>query len=161
MDLTSLIWHLAALLAALWASLAYRSLVSRYRELQEGLVVSLLSGPRLQGKIASRRSARIRALRWFSEELSRIHRRAIRVDVCKGDSELLQADHSLWCEAMCKLHDMSQDKNFPLSLPEDKAILLCWASAARKENSSHSADASQPENQIGQWQIMTEQGRQV
>lgn len=76
MDLTNLIWHLAAAVAALWAGFAYRSLSSRYSELRHAVVNSMLQLHQAAGSnsstsvFASRnRSLRVRALRWLCQEV--------------------------------------------------------------------------------------------
>lgn len=106
MELTNLIWHLGAALAAVWAALAYRALNTRHAELRRSVLVSLLplrqqdqSKP-LQPPLLQRRSLRLRTLRWVAEELRAVYGFDVVVD---ASQELLELDQPIWSAAIGEL----------------------------------------------------------
>lgn len=106
MELTNLIWHLGAALAAVWAALAYRTLNTRHVELRRSVLVSLLP-LRLQGQsnplpapLLQRRSLRLRTLRWVAEEMHAVHGFEVVVD---ASQELLELDQPVWSAAVGEL----------------------------------------------------------
>lgn len=106
MELTNLIWHLGAALAAVWAAFAYRALSARHAELRSSVLVSLLPMER-QGASESasppllqRRSLRMRTLRWVAEELRDVYGFNVIVD---ASQELLEMDQPAWNAALGEL----------------------------------------------------------
>lgn len=106
MELTNLIWHLGAALAAFWAAIAYRSLNARHIELRRSVLVSLLplrqqgSSDSLPAPLLQRRSLRSRTLRWVAEELRAVHGIEVVVDASQG---LLETEQPIWSAAVGEL----------------------------------------------------------
>ena len=117
MELTNLIWHLGALLAAIWAAFAYRSMLMRNKELEEGVLVSLLerkvesSVVPSQRQLALRRSARARALRWYSEEFLRRNHVAL---TWKDMPTLLALSEESWRAVISELHETLMQRGMPM-----------------------------------------------
>ena len=130
MELTNFIWHLGAVLAALWAGLAYRSLKVKFIELEQGVMASLLedegSGDSPLSPALERRrvSVRARALRWFSRELAR--KRQVQVEFSNRQN-LYQMPQSEWCVATRRLSGLFVDDAFFGGVSE-RACQLMWTS---------------------------------
>lgn len=112
MELTNLIWHLGAAIAALWAGFAYRGLRARYADLTESVLPSVLrihtahqldSGG--QALSAKERSSRVRALRWLVSEFGRHY--GIQCTVDDQQSFVLLATQQ-WLTAFSQLFECSQ-----------------------------------------------------
>lgn len=109
MELTNLIWHLGAALAAIWAGLAYRSLNHRFVELEQGLLTSLVLDDSALAEADGatrdnrrRQVARARAVRWIASELKRTH--GLQLEI-RDKKTLFELPHSDWCRAISRLHD--------------------------------------------------------
>ncbi|MEN9809548.1 MAG: hypothetical protein RLZZ488_1115 [Pseudomonadota bacterium] len=106
MELTNLIWHLGAALAAFWAAIAYRALNARHIELRRSVLVSLLplrqqgTSDSLPAPVLQRRSLRLRTLRWVAEELRVNYGFEVVVD---ASQELLELDQPIWSAAVGEL----------------------------------------------------------
>jgi hypothetical protein len=112
MELTNLIWHLGAAIAALWAAFAYRSLNVRYAELTESVLPAVLpvhknrQGEASEGALSARgRSYRIRAVRWLVAEFGRTHGISCSLDAPQNFGSLEQ---SRWVAAFSQLFECSQ-----------------------------------------------------
>lgn len=134
MELTNLIWHLGALLASLWAAFSYRSLLVRQKELEEGVLASLLESraemstasddlgsPR---HLALQRSVRTRALRWYSDEFTR--RCQVSITWQNMSSLLTLPDHQ-WRRAVTALQFLLVEQKLPLEGAVTK-LKLTWKS---------------------------------
>jgi hypothetical protein len=112
MELTNLIWHLGAALAALWAGLAYRSLSARYAEVRESVLPSVLQVHKTESGEstafvlpAQERSSRVRALRWMVTEFARNYG----VECTVGEQQtLLSVGRTQWARAVAQLFECSQ-----------------------------------------------------
>lgn len=132
MELTNLIWHLGALLAALWAAFAYRALLTRSTELEQGVLASLLDhsvdGPATQADggqermVIRRRSVRTRALRWFVDEFAR--RRSVVVE-WQDLKSLVQMSEQQWQFALGSLLESLNDLN-RWNLRNGHHVVLQW-----------------------------------
>ncbi len=132
MELTNLMWHLGALLASVWAGFAYRGLLLRQKELEEGVLVSLLQEANVTGcaatdgmsarQLARKRSTRARALRWFCEEFLR--RYSSRVSWGNSSHLLLLPDEQ-WRMALSELYLLLRDREDKLAL-HSAASVLTW-----------------------------------
>lgn len=107
MELTNLIWHLGAAIAAVWAAFAYRGLSARYAELKDSVLVSVLPlHPFADGEgeaklpALNERSLRIRALRWIMAEFRSAH--GVEV-VLEGQDSLLMLEQARWVVVLSEL----------------------------------------------------------
>ncbi|MEY4064080.1 MAG: hypothetical protein RIR26_288 [Pseudomonadota bacterium] len=137
MELTNLVWHLGALVAAVWAAFAYRSLVFSRGELEQGVVGSLLP-PTESGRpsalpiassaafLARRRSVRSRALRWFASELQR--RRRITV---QWNATIFALSDEEWRLALMELY-AHLNAPVPSDASPSQTCSLTWSGEAGK-----------------------------
>jgi hypothetical protein len=108
MELTNLIWHLGAAIAAVWAAFAYRGLSARYAELKDSVLVSVLplhpsaSGEGGEVKLPelNERARRIRALRWVLAEFRSAHGVVV---VFEGQDNLLRLEQAQWVSVVSEL----------------------------------------------------------
>ncbi|MBM3382940.1 MAG: hypothetical protein FJY29_10925 [Betaproteobacteria bacterium] len=132
MELTNLLWHLGALVAALWAGFSYRALLARQQELEAGVVVSLLlskaevplpEAPRPSPRhLAALRSSRVRALAWFADEFERRYSCSV---VWKNRESLLELTDEHWRNALAALYELLMHPE-PIVVKRGKQSVLDW-----------------------------------
>lgn len=131
MELTNLVWHLGALVAAVWAAFAYRSLVFSRAEMEQAVLATVLlptgaeapqsSHVLSQGALlARRRSLRARALHWFASEL----RRRKGIDL-RWPRSIFETSDEIWRAALADLYVYL---NPPVQLvpPSSPVRVLTW-----------------------------------
>lgn len=106
MELTNLIWHLGAAVAALWAAFAYRSVASRYLELRQAVIPSLCfmdssspvkSAETLTPVKPRMRSIRMRTVRWLGDEFRRRYGRSL---VIGEQEQFIALEQAQWSKAV-------------------------------------------------------------
>jgi hypothetical protein len=149
MELTNLIWHLGALIGALWAGFSYRALLLRQQELEGGVLVSLLvpqanstdaeNTRQSQRQLSLLRSARARALAWFVDEFARRHNRDLS---WKNRDAVLGLTDEQWRLAISGLFEFLQrPQNLPAAVQQ--ICVLEWQQVAAT---------------TGQWAVASEKG---
>lgn len=149
MELTNLLWHLGALIAALWAGFSYRTLLLRQQELESGVLASLLlpqadtadsqaARPSTR-QLSLLRSARVRALGWFVDEFA--HRHGCKL-VWKDRELLIGLSDEHWRQAVSDLYERLLRPGRLLSSAQP--CLLDW---------------QRPDNAVGQWIVVSESGK--
>lgn len=135
MELTNFLWHLGALIAAIWAGFSYRALLFRQQELEAGVLSSLLltkadlvapdaPGP-LPRHLSLLRSVRVRALSWFADELSRRHGCLV---LWQDNEMLMRLSDEHWRGAVAGLYQFLQHPK-KLVFTRGQACILHWHDA--------------------------------
>lgn len=121
MELTNLIWHLGAALAALWAALAYRRLNAQYIELRHTVLLSVLPAHQAREAVSSsdqalspaERSMRVRALGWVLLDLKNSLGLEFAID---GRDALMGVQQEQWSQALAGLLSFSAFQQRPKAL---------------------------------------------